>query len=151
MHCRGCGTQLANPQHFCPRCGTTLAVKAESPETVTLGAGDVTGPGRVLHARFVSLGNMTGKTNDEIMAVVGRPSSMSSMAGGKMLLQWQATGCHMALLFDASGRFVEITHQYSHYAPAPTIISVDRILLGVVAGLVVLGILVVLVAVLLHG
>jgi hypothetical protein len=93
---------------------------------------------------------MTGKTNDEIMAAVGRPSSISSMAGGKRLLQWQATGCHMALLFDADGRFVEITHQHAQYAPAPTIINIGSIFLGVVAGLVVLGILIVLAAVLVH-
>ena len=81
---------------------------------------DVTASGRELHGRFLVLGDMTGKTADEIIAVVGNPSSISSMAAGNTLLQWQATGCHMALLFDANGRFVKITHQHAHYAPAPT-------------------------------
>jgi hypothetical protein len=81
---------------------------------------DVTGPGRTLHSRFQALGDMSGKTADEIIAVVGPPTSRSSMAFGQMLLQWQATGCHMALLFDAEGRFLEISHEYAQYAPAPT-------------------------------
>ena len=81
---------------------------------------DVTGPGRELHARFLALGDMTGKTAEEIIAVVGNPSAVSSMAFGKTLLQWQAPGCHMSLLFDANGRFEQITHQYAQYAAAPT-------------------------------
>jgi hypothetical protein len=38
---------------------------------------DVTAPGRELHGRFLALGDMTGKTADEIIAVVGPPSSLS--------------------------------------------------------------------------
>jgi hypothetical protein len=62
---------------------------------------------------------MTGKTVEEIIAVVGPPSSRSSMAFGQTLMQWQATGCHLALLFGPDGRFVKITHEYAHYAPPP--------------------------------
>jgi hypothetical protein len=82
--------------------------------------GDITGPGRELHARFVALGEMTGKTADEIICAVGQPTSRSSMAFGQMLLQWQAPGCHMALLFDANGQFIKITHEYAKYAAAPS-------------------------------
>jgi hypothetical protein len=54
------------------------------------------------------------------------------MAGNQSLLQWQATGCHMALLFDADGRFVKITHQYAQYADAPTgCMSIVFVLLAV--------------------
>lgn len=81
---------------------------------------DVTAPGRELHAQFLAIGNMTGKTADEIIAAAGRPTSISSMADGKMLLQWQATGCHMALLFGPDGQFVKITHQYANYSAAPS-------------------------------
>jgi hypothetical protein len=96
---------------------------------------DVTAPGRELHGRFVSLGEMTGKTANEIIAVVGQPTSISSMSAGRRLLQWQATGCHMALLFDADGRFVEITHQFAQYSPAPSgCMSVLVLLLCVLAG-----------------
>jgi hypothetical protein len=63
---------------------------------------------------------MTGKTADEIIADVGfRPNSISSMAHGMTLLQWQASGCHMAILFGPDGKFVRITHQYANSAPAP--------------------------------
>jgi hypothetical protein len=79
----------------------------------------VTAPGRELHRRFLALGDMTGKTADEIIAVVGRPVSISSMAAGQTLLQWQATGCHMALLFGPDGKFLKITHQYANYAVPP--------------------------------
>lgn len=93
---------------------------------------DVTAPGRELHARFLALGDMTGKTADEIIAAAGRPSSISSIAGNQTLLQWQATGCHVAMLFGPDGRFVKITHQYAQYAPAPTgCMSVVAVLLVV--------------------
>jgi hypothetical protein len=141
MYCRSCGIEVTDPQEFCRKCGTRLFAKPE-----ILSAGDVTGPGRVLHARFLALGNMTGKTADEIIVVVGHPSSMSSIARGKTLLQWQATGCHMALVFDADGRFEEITHQYAQYSPAPTIIHVASIFVGVAVGIVVLGIVMALAA-----
>jgi hypothetical protein len=62
---------------------------------------------------------MIGKSLSEFIAVVGQPSSYSAMAGGQTLVQWQATGCHMAILFDASGRFVGISHQYAQYASGP--------------------------------
>jgi Holliday junction resolvasome RuvABC ATP-dependent DNA helicase subunit len=82
---------------------------------------DVTAPGRALHGRFLALGNMTGKTSEEIIAAVGRPSSISSMAFGQTLMQWQAPGCHMALVFRVDGRFVKITHQYAQYAGVPAV------------------------------
>lgn len=73
----------------------------------------VTGPGLVLHQKFVDLGNLQGKSKDEIIAQVGPPTSISGLPEGKTLLQWQATGCHMALRFD--GDLCEgITHQHLH-------------------------------------
>jgi hypothetical protein len=72
---------------------------------------NVTAPGQQLHQKFVSLGTIAGKTKDEIIAAVGQPTSISGLADGKTLLQWQATGCHMALRF--SGEVCEgITHQH---------------------------------------
>jgi len=102
---------------------------------------DVTAPGRELHQRFVSLGDMRGKTADEIIAVVGNPSSISSMAAGRTLLQWQATGCHMALLFGPDGKMVKITHQYAKYAAAPAgcmALALPMFLLLVTAAVIVL-------------
>jgi hypothetical protein len=77
---------------------------------------DVTAAGRALHARFFALGDLSGKTATEIIARVGAPTSRSSMANGQTLLQWQATGYHMALLFDAEGKAVKITHESAHFA-----------------------------------
>ncbi|KLU21982.1 hypothetical protein EOS_33110 [Caballeronia mineralivorans PML1(12)] len=66
--------------------------------------------GRALALRFIDLGNMTGKTANEIIAAVGAPSARSAVAGG-ILLQWQAPGYHMVLSFDADGTFRKITHE----------------------------------------
>lgn len=94
---------------------------------------DVTGPGRRLCERFKSLGDMTGKTVDEITSVVGPPTSRSAMPHGKMLLQWQATGYHVAMMFSAEGRMLGITHESGHFYDAP------RGCLGVVALVVILA------------
>jgi hypothetical protein len=80
---------------------------------------DVTGPGRRLCERFRALGDMTGKTADEIIAGVGSPTSRSAIAHGQVLLQWQATGYHVALLFNAEGRMVGITHESAQFYDAP--------------------------------
>jgi hypothetical protein len=70
-----------------------------------------TQPGRDLAHRFSALGTLSGKTKEEIITSVGQPSSFSAMANGKSLLQWQATGYHIALLFD--GDLCEgVTHEY---------------------------------------
>lgn len=73
----------------------------------------VKAPGQSLAGRFQSLGNMTGKTKDEIIAVVGPPNSSSAMADGGQLLQWLQAGYHIAIAFDANGIFVGIQHEFS--------------------------------------
>jgi len=82
---------------------------------------DVTEPGRILHGRFMSLGDMTGKTIEDIIAVAGHPSSVSNLNVGLKLLQWQEPGCHLALLFDAKGNFIKFTHQHVQYVPAEVV------------------------------
>jgi len=73
----------------------------------------VTRPGKQLHAKFVGMGTLAGRTKDEIIAAVGAPTSVSGLPDGKTLLQWQATGCHMALRF--AGDICEgITHEHVH-------------------------------------
>jgi hypothetical protein len=62
---------------------------------------------------------MTGKTSEQIIAAVGNPSSISSLSRGQTLLQWQATGCHMSILFGADDKFIKVTHQYAQYDPRP--------------------------------
>ncbi|MFO1372011.1 MAG: hypothetical protein U1F42_06325 [Candidatus Competibacteraceae bacterium] len=73
---------------------------------------NVTEPGKDLARRFASLGTIVGKTKQEIVASIGPPSSFSTVSGGKTLLQWQATGYHIALLFDRDV-CEGVTHEYS--------------------------------------
>ena len=70
-------------------------------------------PGNALNEKFVSLGELKGKTYAEIEAVVGAPSSVSGMDEGKTLRQWMATGYHIALLFDKDDACLGITSQTS--------------------------------------
>jgi len=71
----------------------------------------VTQPGKDLAQRFASLGTIAGKSRQEFIASVGSPTSFSTMPEGKTLLQWQATGYHIALLFN--GDVCEgVTHEY---------------------------------------
>jgi hypothetical protein len=74
---------------------------------------DVTAPGRALHQKFMELGTLQGKRKDEIIAKVGPPCSFAAVGGGKTLLQWEATGFNIGLLFN--GESCEgVTHQYLH-------------------------------------
>ena len=70
-----------------------------------------------IKGKFASLGVLQGKLKDEILAVVGPPSSVSAMNDGKSLLQWQhiseAGGYHIALLFDHEDICEGITHESS--------------------------------------
>ena len=56
--------------------------------------------GRNLQARFRGLGRIAGKTRRDIVRAVGPPNSISSLAGGKALLQWLSPGYHIALRFN---------------------------------------------------
>ena len=62
-------------------------------------------PGNLLQNNFAKLtedtnGVLAGKTLDEVKAACGDPSAVSSIGDGQMLYQWQATGYHIALVFD---------------------------------------------------
>lgn len=70
-------------------------------------------PGRRLQNKFVSLGTLTGKSLEEIKNVVGNPSAVSAMKEGKTLYQWQATGYHIALLFDANDVCLGVSSEIS--------------------------------------
>ena len=67
-------------------------------------------PGAALSKKFVALGELKGKTKAEIIAAVGNPSAISAAAEGKTLIQWRATGYHIALLFDTDDVCLGITH-----------------------------------------
>jgi hypothetical protein len=69
-------------------------------------------PRLTLHQKFISLGNFAGKTEEQIVKIVGLPSSRSAMPMKKKILQWQSTGYHIALLFDAKGICEGISHEF---------------------------------------
>jgi hypothetical protein len=64
---------------------------------------------------FVALGDIRGKTLDDIVAAVGQPNSISAHPDGS-LYQWLGVGggssYHYAILFDRDGKAVGYTHQH---------------------------------------
>jgi len=73
----------------------------------------VSAPGRSLQNKFVGLGTLVGKSKHEIIAEVGAPNSISSLPNGKTILQWVATGYHIALIFN--GDVCEgVSHEFSN-------------------------------------
>ena len=73
----------------------------------------VKSPGASLQSKFVSLGTLKGRMKEEIIHVVGPPASISATGGEGQLLQWMATGYHIALLFDSKGICQGVTHEAS--------------------------------------
>jgi hypothetical protein len=72
----------------------------------------VKAPGNLLQQKFGNLGQLPGKTKEEIIAVVGPPNSISAAGDGKSLLQWITPGYHVALLFEGEA-CLGITHEFS--------------------------------------
>lgn len=65
-----------------------------------------------LSRRFMSLGDMYGKSRQQIVDTVGEPTTVSYL-GRAQLLQWQVPGYHIALRIDDCGMFAGITHEYA--------------------------------------
>jgi hypothetical protein len=61
---------------------------------------EVVQPGIQLCKKFISLGNVKGKTLEEIEEVVGPPNSWAFVSRDTKLLQWMATGYHICLIFS---------------------------------------------------
>lgn len=68
-------------------------------------------PGRALRKRFVALGSLKGRTRREIVKAVGEPAVETPLPDGRTLLQWRATGYHIALVFEKDGRCFGVTHE----------------------------------------
>jgi len=72
----------------------------------------VAGPS--LQNKFVRMGTLAGKTKAQIISVAGQPNSISVLPGGKTLLQWMATGYHIALTFN--GEICEgVSHEFANH------------------------------------
>jgi hypothetical protein len=68
-------------------------------------------PGRALRKQFVALGSLKGRTRREIVKAVGEASQETPLPDGRTLLQWRATGYHIALVFGTNGRCDGVTHE----------------------------------------
>ena len=68
-------------------------------------------PGRALRTQFVALGTLKGMTRKEIVKAVGQPATETTLPDGRTLLQWRATGYHIALVFEKNGRCFGVTHE----------------------------------------
>jgi hypothetical protein len=86
---------------------------------------DITRPGRYLKRRFDALGDLRGKTLREIIDATAQPVSFSAATRGRKLVQWQATGFHIALLFDGNDKFVAITHLYARFVSQEAIAAAE--------------------------
>ena len=67
--------------------------------------------GRALGRKFELLGDMKGKTLQEITKAVGDPIATSNVGNGKTLYQWAAPGYRIALLFEGD-KFDDIASIY---------------------------------------
>jgi hypothetical protein len=67
-------------------------------------------PGMTLIKKFNEIGNMKGKTLEEISKVCGKPNS-THYGYGYILCQWHDTGYHIALKFDNNKNFISITSE----------------------------------------
>jgi len=68
-------------------------------------------PGRALRKQFVALGSLKGRTRKEIEKAVGPAAQETVLPDGRILLQWRATGYHIAIVFEKNGRCVGVTHE----------------------------------------
>jgi hypothetical protein len=69
-------------------------------------------PGRRLRRRFVALGTLKGRRKAEIIRAAGEPATVTILPDGRSLLQWRATGYHIALVFEKNGVCFGVTHEY---------------------------------------
>jgi hypothetical protein len=60
----------------------------------------VRAPGQTMAKKFVSLGELKGKSLADITSVAGDPISTANMGNGKALYQWAASGFRVALMFE---------------------------------------------------
>ncbi|MFJ3439875.1 hypothetical protein ACIPM2_01645 [Streptomyces sp. NPDC086081] len=72
--------------------------------------------GQRLQQGFAELGDLTGRTADEIIASVGAPISQSMTGPGQTLLQWQSGSYHIGVLFE-QGQFAGIMSEDSGLLP----------------------------------
>lgn len=65
---------------------------------------------RQLQQRFIEMGELQGKTLDEILIKVGQPNLMTAAQDGK-IYQWKRPKYRIALLFDKNNICKGVTHE----------------------------------------
>ncbi len=123
IKCSECTQQISDRAPACPHCGCPndnvrqpepVDFRAQFPQPGLMpfipGAGNFTTSARKLGNRFVQIGNIEGRTLDEIIAVVGEPSSRSAQPFEQVLCQWMLPPLHAALIFDFNGVCGGFTH-----------------------------------------
>jgi hypothetical protein len=68
-------------------------------------------PGRQLASKFGELGDLRGKSLDEIVQFVGQPNGVSAAESGTVV-QWMLTGYHIVLIFDDDGKCLGVSHEF---------------------------------------
>lgn len=63
--------------------------------------------GKKLQRKFISLGNMTGKSKRDIIAKCGNFKSVKNIQGGSICV-WMETGYIVTIQFDSNDQFVKI-------------------------------------------
>ena len=124
IDCSECGRQISDKAESCPGCGYQNSI--DTPPVVADFGKQFPHPGKMptisaltLHNKFAQIGNLQGRTSDEIIAVVGRPNSVSNSENGTTIMQWIKAsaftgGFHIALIFDSNKICGGITHHSSN-------------------------------------
>lgn len=132
-YCMQCGSgPLPDVARFCPSCGQSIqqpepgSPPPPEPQPDDSFASLFPYPGPVpdkarrgnVSQRLVSLGNVKGRPREELIGLLGPPTSISSTGDGGQLLQWQKISAysgswHYALIFDEHGICGGITHQFA--------------------------------------
>ena len=119
--CVECARQISDQAEVCPGCGIKLRAEVTSalpdfrlkyPHPGTM----PTISAMTLQNKFVQMGTLAGRTQEEIISVVGSPNTTSSPGPGLTLMQWIRVGSfvgsfHIALIFDKNGVCGGVTHQ----------------------------------------
>lgn len=70
-----------------------------------------TTPSQALNKKFVSLGNLQGRSYSSISAVVGEANDKHDLGNGTILCQWIQPAYHISLLFDRNWRCLGISNE----------------------------------------
>ncbi|QIP70950.1 hypothetical protein [Streptomyces sp. VN1] len=89
--------------------------------------------GQRLQRGFAELGDLTGRTADEIIVSVGAPISQSMTGPGQSLLQWQSGSYHIGVLFE-QGHFAGIMSEDAGLLPGGRALAHGFATLGNLAG-----------------